>query len=451
MKKEKVWKGLHYINIVAVIASIIIGLGAGKAFLIPIVCIYCICIELSLSIFKQSIITLILTIYLQMIGPVEMLLLQISPVNVLGLNYTYNYLFNDRSLYFQYTFLSVGMYLLILFFYNVFSLSNTRIITSKVLITVKSPISNEHKFLKYIILILFAFIQFQLRQPFSLDVPGKSPTIAGAGIIVYLYRFVGILLMYRCLCMDIHIGDLKIRNFLLLFIDYLLICTPDILLDRRGPLLYSLVVAISFIICVDRESFIGFVKKNTLFVFISVVFIAAAFSVFSARVRYRGVGTLSPLYIISRFTGVADGFIGLNYWKTNGGLTTFSLLDYFTNVLSMGGKSANSVYTHLVLGYPSSAIHTSSLPLFISSLMYDYFAGYVMISAIFGLVFATAKKLIDHAKNAVNDKSYRIRAFVGSYITVYATARVMGGGSERLIELFVLPIMLLVYSSIIGE
>jgi|GEM_PF-6170600 len=435
------------INAVLVVASIPISIVTNKLFLMPIILIYAVVTTVSQFVFKEDLVYYVLTAYLTAVGPVDMLLVDVTPINVLGVGYTHYYLFGDRHLYFQYLLFSVGMYLLILLSYKIVSGFRGRLVLHTRALAFKTPISNNAPLIKYIAILLYAAVEYQLRSRFLLDVPGAIPVIRGAGIIVYLYRFFGTLLLFRCIETDLGSGEIKARNILLLLFDYFLICLPDFLFDRRGPVLYSLVVTAAYLLCVNRKNLIAFVKKNIVFVVLFVVGILGAFSIFTAAVRYKGLVTLSPLYLLSRLIGVADGFIGIDYMNSAGtGFINFSLLDYFKNVLSMNEISVNRIYTYVILGYPPSAIHTSSLPLFVGSFMYDGFWGYLMISLIFGIIFAVAKRCITTSAAYKNTDREKIYAFVGCYIIVYATARVMGGGSERIIEVFVQPVMLLLYS-----
>lgn len=437
---------------VIAIASVPIAVVCKKLFLIPLSFAYAAFFAANYLLIGDDLVFFVLTTYFVIAGPIDMLLLEITPINVLGVGYSYSYLFlsnTNRALYYQYFLHSIGMYELLLLSYSFFS----RIVfvnrVKTVSLRIKTPIDNRKLLSKYLILVLYSAAVCFLRMTFQLDVPGKLPTISGAGIIVYLYRFVGLVLLYRCVEADLSGEKIQVGSIFVMLLDLIVISFSDILLDRRGPFFYYLLVIAAYLFCVDRESVIAFVKKRKVFIICGAVLLLSVFSVFSAKVRYRGTVSLSPLYLISRIIGIADGFVGLSY-KNNVGdaFVKFSLADYFKNVLSLSANSANAVYTHEVLGFPATVQHSSSLPMFVGTFMYDGFLGYLMISVIFGFVFSLAAKRI-RAFNRTKNRSDRIQAFVGCHLIVYATARVMGGGSERLIEVLLLPVMLFLYSAVI--
>lgn len=446
------YKVLHIINGIIALIAPVIAIYTGRYILFFISYIYIVAIEIALKLFGKSLILFLLTLYLQVVGPIEMLIAQVSPVNVWGIGSGSAYsIMQDDSLYWHYLALSVLMYYVIMCSFTVFRYRSLMILRIKTSLVLPDPINSGSFLLKYTVLFSYAVIIHYLRSTFSLDVPGQVPTIPFAGVIVYLYRFVGILLMFRCASRVLNKDELKIKDVLILFIDYFIICIPDLTHDRRAPLIYSLLIVALCLMCLNWSKVAGFVSRHRIFITVFIILFLFGFAIFTSLVRYKGQTRLSILYIFSRLTGVADGFMGYSYLSNSGqGFSRFSLMDYFINVLNQGSISANSVYTHEILGYSSTAIHGSALPLFVGSLMYSGIAGLIMISIIFGYIYSFADRLMRLAAFGVGNNS-NLYAFVGSYICVYTTTRIMGGGSELLIELFILPTMLLLFYSFIKE
>lgn len=446
-KNSIIYKILHTINILIVIASIVVILISNKTYLFPIVLLYCFSFDLVIK-FEQSLCIQILTIYMQLAGPIQMLIAEVSPISVFGpgLLYLRRNLIESEYLHWQYFVLSISFYFLLLVLYwviNSFFNSITIVNTSAKGIDIRfDDILPSNVFIKLSIVLAYALFEYYLRITFDLNVPGRNPTIAFAGVIVYLISFIHQLLGYMLLGNFYKRNIISVTSVVTLIIDYAILSIPDLLLDRRSPIFFLIIIAFLHMYFEKHDDFVVFLKKNRIFIIALIVLGLLFFEKFSEHIRYMGQVDLPIIFFLSRITGLADGFVVLDYYNQVGpdSFSVFTIPQYFHNVLINGSRSSMCyVYTHTILGFPTTAIHSNSLPIFTGSLMYSNIWGFIFMAMIFSIIFCWADRMIDCNKS--RDRHSRISLYIGCYLSIYSVALLMGGGAERLIEIFTLPIM----------
>lgn len=453
-KESIMYKVIHSINLVLIFASIIMVFVTDKYHLFPIILLYCLSFNIVIAT-DDSLCISILTIYMQLSGPIQMLVAEISPISVFGpgLLFAKRTLLNSAYLYWQYFFLSTGFYFLLYFFYKV--LSHIKGIRAakfgRINLRIDDMLPNNQLLIS-IILLAYAFLEYFIRLTFSLNVPGKNPTIAFAGVFVYLISFVHQIIGYMILGSFYKKKRITIGSVLVLVLNYFLLSIPDLMLDRRAPVFFLIIIAFLHMYYKEHEQFVSFIKENSFFFIILIISGLVFFEKFSESVRYFGQVDLPITFFLARITGLADGFVVLDYYNQVGAenYSIFTIPQYFHNVLINGSRSSMCYeYTHTILGFPITAIHSSSLPLYVGSLMYSNILGLVFMSFVFALIFCWTSKLINQYQ--YGERRSSISLYVGCYLAIYSVSLIMGGGAERLIEIFTLPIMFGVLNIIAEE
>lgn len=385
---------------------------------------------------KLTIGAILITLYIQIVGPIEMLLLKITPFSVLG-NYYILYIdaMNDPIAYWKYFFYSVVMFLMMVFTCTVIYQCGCKM---KLWVTVK-PIGLGNILLRsrmgcVIALIIYAFTTYVLRTKFYLDVPGKSPSVRCAGLIVYTCQAIGVLLVYRAIQVAFKERELYLRDYMYSIFCCMVYGLPSVLLDQRAPLFRMLVVLVLYTYVLDSYRFTRFAKKNALLFVIGVISVFSLFQLLTTYIRYKGQVKVSILYVLSRLVGIGPGLIFFDYINKSGTniYSTFGIMDYIENTLGSRSNSINKIFTHDVLGFPSTASHISSLPTFVGSLLYHGIVGVLFFSIMFAIVLVFGDILIRKSKANYGK-------FLGSYLLVCTVLQLMGGSIENMFELFAVP------------
>ncbi len=446
---------LHLINAFIVLFAVVLGIVLG-AYTHMLICLtYVLGIEAVLLLNRKdtSVCTFLITLYLQIIGPIDILVVLLSPISVAGIAYAgYVGLAEDTDLLWQYCFHSLGFYAILILAYWAFSklsiggIFGTR--STEDGIGTGGTVKMRINWSLWVFAIVFSAIYYLARVTLNIDVSGKTPLIPLAGVVVYLFRFLKFLLLFKGINRLSKATSFTVWGFLFGILYILILNLSDVLLDRRAPVFYCLLIFVFFLYVVKPNETLDFARKHKLLTVGAVILVFLLFAVWSENVRYSGKGVeISSLYLLSRLIGLVPGLIGLNYINNTQDFAPFSLLDYFANTFGSRGSSINKVFTYTILQYPTTAVHRSAVPLFIGSRFYGNFAGFILFPVLFGLIFAFAKKLTDSSKKyrGSNNIAFQLSAFIGCYLTVYAVSAIMNGNGEQLIDLFTVPLLFIIY------
>lgn len=456
---------ITFINVFILLLAFYVGIFYESIFALGVSIIYVLVIQLVCFLTKKdtSVCKFIITIYLQIVGPIEILFVKITPISVIGYSYLkFSGLLEDSSLLWKYVLYSLLFYLLLVLVFELLSYKKKTIQPierfSAIHCSPNDYIKNNKRF-KFIPVYLWAFAvvfsigYYFLRITYYLDVPGKNPLINYAGVIVYIFSFVKILILYKGLDFIAKKSSINFLSLLQGIVFIIVVNFSDILLDRRSSVFYSLIIFVFYIYVMKKYSLTSFLKKHWLLTIFGIFAIFGIFSFWTENVRYSNTeNQVSYLYLFSRLVGLMPGLICLNYFGDFQNIKGFSIGDFFNNAFGARTDSINKIFTYEILNYPTTAIHRSAVPLFIGSLFYENVLGFVLFAVLFGAIFALSQRLIvseqpiSYANKHLNEGN----AFIGCYITVYALFAIMNGNGEQLIDLFVIPLMFLVYNYVIS-
>ena len=453
---------LHLINILLLLISFGFGIYFEAYSHIAICFVYVVAIEIMLLLTKNDhgICKFLITLYIQIIGPIDILVVLVSPMSVTGVTY-YGYLdlSENTDLLWQYCFHAIGFYYILMTSYYFMSyVLRLRIQKRRETYHIfesADEININSRNMKigvnlWALATLFSIIYYMTRITLNIDVAGKIPVIPLAGVIVYLFRFVKFFLIYRGIETLARSSKFSLSGFLSGVIYIIILNLSDILLDRRAPVFYCLIVFVFFLYVVKSEKTIMFIKNHKSITIGSIISVFVFFSVWTESVRYGGTeAQLSVLYLLSRLVGLIPGLIGLNYMNNTYTVSPFSITDYLSNTFGSRSSSINKVFTYDILHYSASAVHRSAIPLFIGSRFYENYLGYVLFPLLFGIILSYAQKLTKQNKGvSLEQKDAGMNAFIGCYLTVYAVSAIMNGNGEQLIDLFTVPILFIIYHTI---
>lgn len=392
---------------------------------------------------SMTLIVGLLTLYILIVGPIEIILTEIVPLDIFGQMYKkYIAVTNNKALYWEYFWLSTSMYILILFFYLV--LRKVRICSFKI---PQIYINYTKNINDYFTLILYSIITYFLRITFRLDIAGEEATISHSGIIVYIYTAVGAYLVYARLKW-IEYKNIKnnIKKMIVeVVITILLVSIPDILLDRRISFFMMLITVCLYFYQMYPRLISNYIISHKMSVVLFIFGILLFFEMWTSYIRYDGNNIVSIFYIFSRLTGIAPGLIFLEAWDSITRRFTFG--DYLANTFGNRETSITKVFTRDILGYSASAIHSNSLPPFVGVRMYGGILGIILFSFLFAVIFIICDRLI-LPKEGKNVQHKKKSCFIGCYMLVNTVFIFMEGGAERLIGLFTIPILLAIMPEI---
>ena len=458
MKSNRI---LHLINILLLLVSFGFGTYFEAYSHIAICFVYVFAIEIMMLLTRNDngICKFLITLYIQIIGPIDILVVLVSPMSITGVSY-YGYLelSANTDLLWQYCFHAIGFYYILMTSYYLMSMVRLKIQRKRetyYIVESTDEININSGNMKigvnlWVLATLFSIIYYMTRITLNIDVAGKIPVIPLAGVIVYLFRFVKFFLIYRGIETMARSSCFSLSGFLSEVIYIIILNLSDILLDRRAPVFYCLLIFVFFLYVVKSEKTITFVKNHKVITIGSIAAVFVSFSMWSESVRYGETETqLSVLYLLSRLVGLIPGLIGLNYMNNTYNVSPLSITDYLSNTFGSRNSSINKVFTYDILHYSESAVHRSAIPLFIGSRFYENYLGYVMFPLLFGIILSYAQKLIKQNRGvSLEQKDAGINAFVGCYLTVYAVSAIMNGNGEQLIDLFTVPILFIIYRMI---
>lgn len=434
------------INVIICIL-VVINLLCLEGWDIPLIgLLYMAIISVTIRLLKQklSIGIILITLYIQIVGPIEMLLLRLTPFNILGNSYIkYVELMNNRNAYWYYFFYSVLMYELVVFFCEIICFYGSRIRWNKISLNlwgIKKKILCT-KTSNLVVLIIIALITYNIRIKYNLDVPGKLPSISHAGIIVYGYQSFGLLMLYSALKAAFQEHELSVFDYLYGIFACLIYGLPSMLLDQRAPFFRVVVVLILYTYALETDRFTRFAKKRRYLLCTGVVLFLSLYQFLTTYIRYQGQINVSILYFLSRLTGIGPGIIFFAHIDKVGTdiYSKFGLMDYIDNTFGSRSNSINKAFTHDILEFPLTAQHLSSIPTFVGSLFYHGIVGVVLFSIMYAIILGISDVMIRKGKTDYSK-------FLGSYLLVCTVMMLMGGAVEGVIELFAVPcIMSLMY------
>lgn len=393
----------------------------------------------------------LLTIWIQIVGPLELLLLQIDEVSVVGiflyrLSNGFKPSMKRIEYYWLYFFHSIIMYLLL----SVFC-----VVAQRLLQGVRTPRIKGGCFLGvgqiikknvFILLPIFSLVTYVFRKVFSLDIPEMIPTIKFAGLFVYGFQALGLLLLYFAFSGEA--GGTH-RTTIVAGIRLVLACLiyglPSVIFDQRAPVLIAIMVLGLYIFSSQKETMIRFLKRNKALMGLILIMILVFYNLMTTYIRYGGSYHVPFLYFFSRIVGIAPSLIFYDHIISidSSNLQRFNLLNYVNNTIGERNMSASRLFTRDILGFPEGAMHLSSIPPFLAAQLYQGFIGLFVISAVFGTLFAFGETMM--IKQRIG-----FARFIGCYFTTRLALVFMGGGIEQMIELFTVPIMTTVLYIIIN-
>lgn len=329
----------------------------------------------------------LISLYAIIIGPVNILVSRIKPDSLVSarlLLINTDLLFNDTNLIFKYS-LQLELFYIVLFFF----IMSTPLIPFRKLSTGK--IKNHFPNAPMISAFLFGLFEYCIRTRFFLNIPGHMPTIGGAGIIIYIMESIDYCLLYLILYENVLSKDeLSTKTIIKVMTGIVFTHLASILIGQRGPVLrgFILVTIVIAIKNFDHQPSLQINRSKAIKIIIGLG--AFALIVLGVANYYRTGVFYSILFILQRITGLFDGLIVMDYFK--GDIAPFHISEYFTNIFTGQGTTPNYYYTHVILGYPSTAIHGSAAPIFISSWMYGGMIGVVVVGSVVGILIGLANK-----------------------------------------------------------
>ena len=438
---ELLYKVTVAINYVVIVLSFVELLMKDKKY-VAIICIFYVLIIASINKLcrvNYSVGIFLFTIWFQIIGPLEMVLMQFAEESIVGRSYLrYINLMQNQTAYWSYFYYSSLMYIILC----LSCVSTTRIVNKRhnrivIRTTAVGKIQFNTKFMNFLVLAIISVIIYVLRKRFNLDVPGTIPKIGHAGIFVYTFQAIELLLIFKTFVSIFEEGELTVKESVLAGIACLIYGMPSVLLDQRSPLFTIIIVLVVYLYSLKQVYFTAFIKKNKIVIAIAVIGFFAAYQMLTTYVRYGGEYHVSILYIFSRLVGLAPGLIFYDYINRVGDsiYNTFGFSDFLDNAIGSRSSSINKVFTHDVLGYSAEAVHASSVPPFIGAQLYHGIVGIVLISLMYGVLLALESRLL----KSENSKYIK---FLGSFMLIRTIMILMGGSVENLIELFTVPVMM---------
>lgn len=444
MRQEEGYVLLYKMVIVincAIIALSTVEIVIKEKKYVALICIlYVLIIALINRIYKNSysVGIFLFSIWFQIIGPLEMVLMQFDEESIVGRAYLrYINLMQNQAAYWSYFFYSSLMYMILCLSYVlVTKISNTKYNKIVIRTTGIGKIQFYTKTTNFLVLIVASIITYILRKKFNLDVPGTTPLIVHAGMFVYGFQSLELLLLYKTFVSIFEGEKLTVKECGLAGIACLIYGMPSILLDQRSPLFTSIIVLVVYLYSLKQEYFIAFIKKNKMIIAFAVIGFFVSYQILTTYIRYEGEYHVSILYIFSRLVGLAPGLIFYDYISQAGESIyhTFGFIDFFDNALGSRSTSINKVFTFNVLGYSSETVHASSVPPFIGAQLYHGVVGIILISIMYGMFIAVGNQFL-------KSKNSKYVKFIGSFMLVRTIMILMGGSVENLIELFAVPVI----------
>ena len=229
--------------------------------------------------------------------------------------------------------------------------------------------------------VVFAGIEYYTRITYSINIPGRLPTIPFAGIILYFFQGFNMFFLFLSLHKNIAQKDeVKFKYFLNVIIIAIITQVPNVLIGKRGGFL-NVILMIILYSCLYKFDItsVSVASKRRIF----------RIGIIAVVVLLVGVGTTNMFrvgqfetigFLINRFTGLLDGMIALSGIGNKG--VPYSLIDYFKTIIFESELTTNKYYTINILGYSASAVHANAIPIFIGEWFYGGIIGIVTITCI---------------------------------------------------------------------
>ncbi len=375
---------------------------------------------------RSSLASIILTIYHFIVGPINLLYSRISPVYLVTSSFNNFYgiwLFDQSSIIFEYVLLlniSISIILIILSI-NVpnsikLSLSNIFKINFPKIIRLNYSI-----YLNIFWLFFISIFEFYLRISFNLNIPGSLPLITGAGFIVYFldgYKLYLISIIHALLI------NKYSNKFRFLFIGSLIsigiYSIPSLLIGQRAPILNAILSLVLFFVLILNQTLINLNTKllrSKLILALSFIIFSVTGFIALGAANYIRTGEFEVItFLLRRITGLYDGLIFLHYKSINQESFHFGIFDFMQKLIFDYSMSPNKFYTLNILGYPSTAVHGSAVPFYVSALYYGGIFGLTFISLYFGLlikfVFVTIDQLVKEISNKYSKFNHKFILFL---------------------------------------
>ncbi len=369
----------------------------------------------------------LISVYALFVGPLNLLVAGIAPdwlVMVeynLGTFYDSSILFNLDLIIAYTVLLSVFYACSVLFFILLLRINFKLPIRLKCIrfLNIRSPI---------MIALVAAIIKYALRITFSLNIPGQSPTIPMAGVIVYLLQAIDAVLFCQMLRKAFGLRRGYARTMKYAIVGLLAVSLDSILIGQRGAIIsYAVILIMMFMFyALDEKKLNTWEKELTkaerrkVYLYLCEGGVIAL--IFMGVTVYVRTGTFEVLsFVLKRIIGLYDGSIALSHILSQG--IPFGLNDYFMTIFRGVTETSNNFYTHTILGYPTTAIHGSSIPVFITSAFYGGVIGVVIIAFVESFMIVFGSRLLNKGM-ALSMKGDALRGFHSLYVALLLLVKI---------------------------
>lgn len=333
--------------------------------------------------------------YTMIVGPINLLLSMISPksLKVQNINKYYDiWVFSDNKVIVKYVcylliFYTVSMVTVFLFQNRIKTFNY--IITMPKLLSIKRPL-------------IFAFFaslaQYYIRITYNISIPGYIAEIPFSGIIIYFFEIINYYLLFLILVKNISYNKKpSIGNFLQCILGGIITQLSNILIGLRVSIInvFLLMGIYYFVIHLDINSYMNSEKNKKRFLLPFVVAIIFAFIGLGITNQLR-TGEFETIgFIVRRITGLFDGSIFLHYITSLNIRPPMSISDFFMMVVKGKGVIPNDYYTNLILGYPTTLVHSSAAPVFVTSWYFGGINAIIVISTYLASIMSIVQRILD--------------------------------------------------------
>ena len=265
---------------------------------------------------------------------------------------------------------------------------------------------------------ILAFFEAVVRKTFKINIPGFTPIIPFAGVILYIFQ--GCNMFFLFLALHFYMvkkTKISFKDVLKIVSVAIITQIPNIIIGKRGGFLNTTLMIILFS-CIMKLDMVN-LRPTTKKRFYRIVF-------FSALLLLLGVGVTNLFrvgqfetvgFLINRFTGLLDGVIAIN--GIGNSSAPYSLLDFFTTVIFGSEMTSNKYYTINILGYSVTAVHSNAMPIFVGEWFYGGTWGIIVITIIESFVLTMFEKSIKRNVYSMGKYRFRIKKSAAIFCSLY--------------------------------
>ena len=331
----------------------------------------------------------LLQLYFDIIGPLQ-----------IGIAFSFPEVLTDRSDFFEIIRKNeiITEYCLVLLVSYFFMIVVTTVIEKTSLPSRRTkiqPINLYSLRFPVIICCVFAIIDYIIRKKYNIDIPGLNPLIPFAGIYVYLSEAFRYFVIFVTCYRTFIVSETNWKKIAKTIVISIIVQLPNIIIGIRSPVMTSFVLIAFFVFLSKYDNKFNFRQKKMSkgVVIVAVVF----FGVLYGITNYMRFGEFTIIRnLLTRVTGITEGVRILNNIKTNE--LDFSIIDYVKALLFEQGITPNKYYTHYILHFPLTAVHSNAMPMIISCYFYNGYLGVTLISSFIFSIFALCTKGINKQK-----------------------------------------------------